>query len=210
VVTISNGVELDLFSVAHEELRRSSTRPRTVIYTGTLAGFQGTDILLRSFARVVSDQPDVRLKIVSSSSFEPYEGLARELAIRDRIDLVEAELARLPHLIAQADVAVNPRPQCDGLPQKNLNYMAAGAPIVCFAAASGQLSAETALIVENGDLEAYAAAICWALDHPEEAAAMGWRGRTYVAAHCNWEQAAHKTERFHRALIECGPNAALS
>jgi glycosyltransferase involved in cell wall biosynthesis len=202
IITIPNGVELDLFSVDRDRLRCSVSNPRTVIYAGTLAGFQGTDLLLRCFAQVAAKHADVRLRIVSSSSFAPYEELASQLTIRDRIDLFQTDLAALPHLIAQADVAVNPRPLCDGIPQKNLNYMAAGAPIVCFAGAAEQLSAETALIVANGDLDAYAAAICWALEHPGEAAEMGRRGRAYVVTHCNWEEAARRTEDFHRALIE--------
>jgi len=209
-ITIPNGVELDLFSVDRDDVPRSSTNPRTVIYTGTLAAFQGTDLLLLSFAQVASKRADVRLRIVSSSSFAPYEDLARKLGIRDRIDLLQADLATLPHLIAQADVAVNPRLQCDGLPQKNLNYMAAGTPIVCFAGAAKQLSAVTASIVADGDLPAYAEAVCWALDHPREAAEMGRRGRAYVAAHCNWEEAARLTEDFHRSLIASKRSVAVS
>lgn len=210
VVTIPNGVELDLFSVDHDNAQRLSTGPRTVIYTGTLAGFQGTDLLLHSFARVASRRADVRLRIVSGSSFAPYENLARELGIRDRIDLLRADLATLPHLMAQADVAVNPRLQCDGLPQKNLNYMAAGLPIVCFAGAAKQLSTETASIIADGDLGAYAEAICRMLDRPEEAAEMGRRGRAYVATRCNWEEAARLTEDFHRSLIESGQPVPIS
>ena len=49
---------------------------------------------------------------------------------------------------------------CDGIPQKLLNYMAAGKGIVCSAGSAKLLEHErTGLIVPNGDVDAFAAAI---------------------------------------------------
>jgi glycosyltransferase involved in cell wall biosynthesis len=73
------------------------------------------------------------LRILTNDSFQDYEILSRSLGIRDRIDVRPVRLEDLPEELSAATVAVNPRIACDGLPQKLLNYMAAGCPIVSFA-----------------------------------------------------------------------------
>ncbi len=205
VCTVPNGVELDIFpqrGAARSASDSSRRQERIVMYTGTLASYQGIEMLLFSFARLLAARRDVVLKIVSDSSFEPYETLSRELGVRARIQVVHAQLAQLSGLLEEADVAVNPRIDCSGLPQKNLNYMAAGIPIVCFAGSAKQLVAgDTALVVDDGDVEAFAGAIAYVLDNPGPAAMLGARARRYVEAHSSWDASALKATRFYAELV---------
>jgi glycosyltransferase involved in cell wall biosynthesis len=205
IITIPNGVELDVFSVRRRSLLPPAEHHhdrKTVLYTGSLAAYQGIDLMLRSFAEVAKVRSDVQFKIVTDSDFGPREELARQLGISDRIEIVRASLKELATLIAQADVAVNPRIHCDGLPQKNLNYLAAAVPIVCFAGSAKQLTDEdTAYIVPNGDVQLFARAITRAIDSPDAAHAMGERGRSYVEKNCSWQLAAQKIDQFFRQLM---------
>ena len=72
------------------------TRPRLqrpagrLIFTGNLAEYQGIDLMLKAFAAALPRIPAARLRIASDSSFEPYEALARELGIRQQIDIISS------------------------------------------------------------------------------------------------------------------------
>ena len=168
IITIPNGVELDVFSVRRRSLLPLGEREHSrkiVLYAGTLAQYQGIDLLLQSFAEIAQTRTDIGFQIATDSDFGPYESLSRQLGIHQQLQIVRVTLQELAGLIARADVAVNPRINCDGLPQKNLNYLAAGVPIVCFAGSAKQLIDEdTAYIVPDGNVELFAAAILRAID----------------------------------------------
>ena len=145
---------------------------------------------------------DVRLTIVSESSFAPYESLASELGIRGSIDLVAAGFDRIPALLAAADVAMNPRVDCDGIPLKLLNYMAASRPVISFAsAAPGLRHRETGWLVPDGDVDAFAEGVLTVLADDSLAERLGSNARSFVEAHHSWEKTAEQTEEVYRGLL---------
>src|SRR5690606_10050459 len=107
----------------------------------------------------------------------------------------------LPAKLAQADVLVNPRPSCDGLPQKILNYMASGRPIVSFAGSGDLLEHErTALIVPDEDVEGFARAIMRVLRDPALGERLGRAARDEVVAARGWRQVAARVERAYSTV----------
>src|SRR4029077_9647123 len=106
---------------------------RRVAFAGNLSAYQGVDLLLRAFSIVRRQLDDVRLMILTDSDFAKYVPLAESLGIHASIDVHNPGYLRLPTYLQSADILLNPRPACDGIPQKLLNYMAAGRPIVSFA-----------------------------------------------------------------------------
>jgi glycosyltransferase involved in cell wall biosynthesis len=139
VSVVPSGVEADWFSMTPPRPANASERPKTLIFTGNLAAYQGIDLLLRSFRRVLDRRRDVRLQIVTGGSFEPYEALARALGVREFIEIIPDHGDTTPGYLSAADVALNPRVHSAGTPQKLLNYMAAGKPIVSFAGSAAIL-----------------------------------------------------------------------
>ncbi len=202
ITTVPNGVECEHFDPGRGP-RPAQDGKKTVLFTGNLARYQGIELLLEAFAKIVRSKPDVRLAIAANSSFAPYEPLAQELGVRGAIDLLPApEFDRLPALLASADVTVNPRTECDGMPVKLLNYMAAGKPVVSFAAsAPGAEHRRTAWLVADADAAAFAEGILTVLDDPELAEELGREARRYVEANCRWSTMAERAQSVYDKVL---------
>ena len=188
VTVVMNGVEAGTFRVGPAPSPDGVVR---LIYSGTLARYQDIDLLLDAFARAHRVREDLRLCFSVSSSFEPYEELARNLGIRDSIDVIPDGFDELPGRLAASDIAVLPRTACPGIPQKLLNYMAAGKAIVSSAGSAKVIEHErTGLVVPNGDADAFAHALLRLADDPDLARRLGDRARIDVERTYTWEQAA--------------------
>ena len=198
--TVDNGVELEPFAT-ERWTPRAAGDDCLMVFTGNLAGYQGIEQLLEALAAAQRERLPIRLRIVTQSSFGPYEALAERLGVRRLIELVDAGFDAVPHCLATADIAVNPRVEAPGLPQKTLNYMAAGMPIVSFAG-SGQhlVHGVTALLVPGSSARDLAAAIVRLADDPALAAALGAGARAEVESK-SWTLAATRVEGVYARLL---------
>jgi glycosyltransferase involved in cell wall biosynthesis len=200
---ITNGVEFEHFDIAGRQAAPAQ-QGQMITFTGNMAEYQGIDLLLKAFARVISRKPQARLQIVTDGSFASYEPLAHELGVRGQIDLVlSPSFAELPAIIAAADVAVNPRPYMDGVPVKLLNYMAAGRAVVSFdASAPGVVHGQTGWLARSGDAAEFGDGILRLLDDPALAARIGTEARRYVFENCRWPVVAERCETLYQRLLE--------
>jgi glycosyltransferase involved in cell wall biosynthesis len=199
ITVVTNGVETAQFHVNAPPRTDGLTR---LIYTGTLAPYQDVDVLLEAFAIAYRARPYLLLCMAVSSPFSTYEALARKLGIREAIELIPDNFAQLPQQLAEADIAVLPRMHCDGIPQKLLNYMAAGKGIVSSAGSAKVMEhGRTGLIVPNGDVNAFAAAIVRLADDRAYANALGSAARDYVERNYSWDGAAERLERIFERVV---------
>jgi glycosyltransferase involved in cell wall biosynthesis len=207
---VPNGVE------RFDARRAPADGPRTVAFAGNLAPYQGVDFLLEAFARLRALRDDVRLRVIlteSSSevgrpreSGEPslgsYEARARELGVLPFLDVVRTTFDELPSELARASVAVNPRGECPGIPQKLLNYMAAGAPIVSFAgSAKAIVHGKTGWVVPDGDVAAFAAGIDHLLGDDALAEELGRNARDEARVSYSWDGIARKVGDIYDGLV---------
>ncbi|HEU5042266.1 MAG TPA: glycosyltransferase family 4 protein [Gemmatimonadales bacterium] len=200
VTVVPNGVEPR--RCASGNTPRPTGTPSRLIFTGNLARYQGIDLMLEAFALVLQRRPDTRLTIVTAGPFDEYEGRARALRIRQAIDLVPASVDEEPALLAEADVALNPRIDCDGIPMKLLNYLAAGRPVVSFAgSAPGLTHRRTAWLAPDGDVQAFAGGILDLLNDARLAQALGERARHFVQTHHTWDRSAALAEEMYRRTL---------
>jgi glycosyltransferase involved in cell wall biosynthesis len=200
ITVVTNGVETAQFRVNVPP--RADDGLTRLIYTGTLAPYQDVDVLLEAFAVAFRSRPYLRLIMAVSSPFNNYEALARKLGIREAIELIPDNFEQLPRQLAEADIAVLPRMRCDGIPQKLLNYMAAGKGIVSSAGSAKVMEHErTGLIAPNGDVNAFAAAIVRLADDRAYANALGSAARDYVERNYSWDGAAERLERIFERLV---------
>ena len=105
-------------------------------------------------------------------------------------------------LLADGDVAVNPRVECDGIPVKLLNYMAAGRAVVSFASsAPGVVHGSTGWLVPAGNVAALADGLGRMLDDPDLANRLGNAAREYVVKNVSWAIVADRCEDLYRTMI---------
>ena len=205
ITVVTNGVESGCFRV------ESPPRPDglvRLIYTGTLAPYQNIELLLEAFARASQVRRDLRLCFAVSSSFEPYEATARRLGVREAIEVLPDGFNELPLQLAAAAIAVLPRVSCPGIPQKLLNYMAAGKAIVASAGSAKVLEHErTGLVVADGDVSGFAGAVLRLAGDPELGAALGRRARETVEREFSWEGAAERLEPVYARLAATARSA---
>jgi len=198
ISVITNGVESGCFRVNAPPRPDGLVR---LIYSGTLAPYQNIDLLLEAFARARGVRPDLRLCFSISSSFEPYEAAARRLGVREAIEVLPDGFGELPLRLASAAIAVLPRTSCPGIPQKLLNYMAAGKAIVASAGSAKVLEhGRTGLVIADGDVNAFADAILRLAGDPQLAEQLGTTARETVEREFSWEGAAEKLEPVYRQL----------
>lgn len=199
VSVIPNGVELETFAAGAV---RVTPDPELVVYTGTLAPYQGIDLLLQAFARARAERPALRLRLLSNGSFAPYASLAARLGLEDALEILPERLSSLPEQLAEARIAVLPRVDCPGLPQKLLNYMASGRAVVAFRGSAKRVEpGVTGLVVPDRDVEAFAAAILRLAADPALARKLGRAAQAFVAATASWEAAAERCERVYAGLL---------
>lgn len=104
--------------------------------------------------------------------------------------IIPAELARLPSQLTSADVLVNPRTKCPGVPMKLLNYMASGAPIVSFEGSSRYLvDGQSGIVVPNEDVRSFAAGVLGLLADPTRPNVSAWKHRRSHGSPCPGEPA---------------------
>ncbi|HSE83630.1 MAG TPA: glycosyltransferase family 4 protein [Thermodesulfobacteriota bacterium] len=203
ITVITNGVESELFDVVLDGYESSKNDKKTIVFSGNLAPYQGIDLLLKAFKQVLDGRRNTRLLIISDFPFNCYEPLANALKIREYIDVVSSEFKDLPQYLAGADIALNPRTDCDGIPQKLLNYMAAAKPIVSFEGSAKSIEhGKTGWIVENGNVAAFAKAILFLLENPLLAQRLGENAREYVTSKHTWEKVAEETEVVYEHIFK--------
>jgi len=153
---------------------------RVVLYTGSLLPGKGVEHL-RVMIKELAGEKDI-LFILAGYPVEELEQWRRKQGLEDRV-MLPGRFAydELPHWLALADVAVEPKQSDSGEASgKLLHYMAAGLPVACFATRNN-----TSFLRENGYFaqeisgQALAEATLQALDDPE-AVERGRCGRTYI------------------------------
>ncbi|MBL8078659.1 MAG: glycosyltransferase family 4 protein [Anaerolineales bacterium] len=137
VAVIPNGVSASDFSPS--PIPGRGGRVPVLLYIGTLADWQGLDIVVKALPKILEQQP-VRLQIVGRGRSRQRKLLAkqiRKLGIEDHVTVQPAvPHHEIPALIAEADICVAPLGLNDrnvtqgACPIKVLEYMAAGRPLL--------------------------------------------------------------------------------
>lgn len=168
-------------TVFRPAVRSAGTRPRTVLFLGTIRPHKGLDVLIEAWKHL--RVPDATLRIVGTPLEDPQVSALRAKA--DPSIVFEGHVAheQVPSILRQADLFVVPQLAGRGsdgqLPTKLIDAMATGLPIVASAIGDipAWLSNGCGVLVEAGNPEALADAMRELLTDRARALSLGQAAR---------------------------------
>lgn len=170
---------------AFAQLPESFRSRKIIAYTGSLARYQGIDLLIPAMKKVTAGVPDAALVIVGGDDrdAERLSRMAGSIGVMDHLlFLGKKPPEQVPDFLAAADVLVSPRRGGINPPGKIYTYMQSGRPIV-----ATNIPAHTAVL--DGDMavltpptpDGIADGILWALANPRECSQRSAKARDFVS-----------------------------
>lgn len=198
-VDVNNYPMRDEMSAAHG----SAMREPRVCYVGGINDIRG----VREMVRAIERTP-LRLALAgrfdSTAEREAVMALPGWRQVDELGHLPRADVARLLATSIAGLVLFHPESNhVNAQPNKLFEYMSAGLPVIASSFPLWQEVVEGAgcgLCVDPLDPTAIADAMRWVADHPDEARAMGQRGRAAVEDRYNWDREAAKLVALYRSL----------
>lgn len=186
--------------------------PGRIVYLGAMSTVRRLHVMLDAFALVYKRCPAATFLMVGEG-VKPQDRIALEqqaarLGLADVVafsGFVPIETAW--SLAASAAVCVSPvyptRIFNCASPTKLYEYMALGRPVVCNAhpEQSAVIDESGAGLCVNWDVQAFADAMVWMLEHPELAEAMGEKGSAWVAANRTYDMLAAQVHARYLAIL---------
>lgn len=183
-----------------------------IVYLGALDRLRRIDFLLRMFQMVLMQKPEAKLWLVGGS--EKLEDLsflhneAKRLGVKDGV-IFTGFLPRRKALayVRKADVCLSPfypTPVLNSTsPTKIIEYMAMGKPVVANEHPEQSLiigESNAGVCVPYREID-FSEAVLYLLNHPEEAARMGAKGRKYVERYRTYPNMADLVDRQIRKIF---------
>lgn len=213
IFLLTNGVDTTLFHPFPQATARAALGwddRFTVLYAGTHGLAHGLATIL-SAAEQMQHHSDIHIIFAGDGAAKAeLIAQAEKRNLKNVTFLAAQPHDRLPLLLAAADVCLVPLRKValfeTTLPVKMFEVMACARPIVLSAEGKARQIAEqeaqAAIAVEPENAEAIVSAILYLREHPEEAEALGQRGRSYVEACFDREQLTAKLEARIAKLLE--------
>lgn len=189
--------------------RALSERPNHVVYVGGLSRTRGLIELVDAMVDVARQVPDARLLLLGRFTSADVESAARRspgwkyvnfLGFCDRNKMNEILRGSRLGIVTIWPTANHVRSE----PNKLFEYMLAGIPILSSNFDYWRqfvIDLQTGRMVDPKDSSAIAREIVWFLNHPEESAEMGQRGRSLALTTFSWSSEAEKLCEFYESFV---------
>lgn len=187
-----------------------SQRPLRIVYVGGISAIRSIREMVRAMEHLPDSLSAARLVIAGEFSDDALEAEVRALPGWARVDYLGWQSReQVSQILAEGRVGLvlyYPTPDhLEAQPNKLFEYMAAGLPSVSsnFPYWRGIVdSVRCGRSADPTDPRSIADAIAWLLERPEEAQAMGERGRMAVLERFNWENEARRLLGFYEQMIK--------
>lgn len=178
---------------------KKTTDEKYIAYCGTASNNKdGVDDLIKAFVIVAKTHPDVKLKIMGKAPTKDDEfgnlKLVEQMGVKDKVEFTGViPSSAMPQMLKNATIVALARPdslqaQC-GFPTKLGEYLLSANPVVVTRVGDIPMflkDKETALLAQERNPEDFASKILWALEHPQEAEAIGLRGAEVALKEFNY------------------------
>jgi glycosyltransferase involved in cell wall biosynthesis len=186
ILVVPNGVDVHRFDPARVSARPSAPA-FTVLFVGSLAPWQGLDVLLHAAAGV----PEVHVTIAGDGPERTALGaLSDQLGLQERVRFLgRVAPDDVPALIAGSDVCYSGHSAFRS-PLKLYEYMAMGRPVISSAvpdASAALVDGQSGFLFPPGDVEGLTRALREAHAQRECLDVMGRRARQAAVEHHSWE-----------------------
>jgi poly-beta-1,6-N-acetyl-D-glucosamine synthase len=191
--------------------RQDSNGLVRLIYVGAISRQDGVDILMRAIHCLVTDLrcPGVRCAVVGDGDdLDRVKRLCSELGLDAHCEFTGYvhERERVREMLDMADICLEAAP-CSEVNARStfikvMEYMAAGRPIVAFDLEETRFSAQgAAILVPDGDVRAFAAAIRTLVEDPHMREELGARGLERICKELNWSSSAKELLRAYEYVL---------
>ncbi|MCB0208240.1 MAG: glycosyltransferase [Anaerolineae bacterium] len=191
IQVVHSGIDLERFNPDSfqdlEELRQTlaiQPEEKIVIRVANARAAKGLEHFVELAALVCKQRSDTRFMLVGDGDLLPQLKAQAQVHNLGKRLLFLGRRSDVPQLLALADVFVSTSLK-EASPGSMKEAMAMHLPVVATAVGGHPeivADGHSGCLTPPGDLEAMAEQVIWLLDHPTEAATMGNRGRTIVAA----------------------------
>jgi glycosyltransferase involved in cell wall biosynthesis len=175
----------------------------TAIAVGRFSEQKGYDLLIEAWRTVHEKHPEWQLNIYGNGLIRgDYEQLLAAYGLKDTVHLNDP-VQNIEREYKKSDIYVLSS-RYEGFGMVLIEAMTCGLPCVSFDCPHGPSDivsdGEDGLLVENGNTQKLAEAICWMIEHPDERQAMGAKGRVNVGRYAP-EVVMAKWDRLFGELI---------
>jgi glycosyltransferase involved in cell wall biosynthesis len=197
-----NGVNLSEFDAAPgkkeaKKLLGIKFEERVVLFVGRYSGKEyGIDLLLKAMPNILRDVPNSIVILVGDEMTSHQKELVNSLKIRKNIRVYGPQPRKqIVKFIAAADLCIGPLRPTFATPQKILEYMACGKPIVSgLRSISKDLSPISSMVEVPPEAEAISKAVTKLLKNSDYAEMLGSKARNIVNKFC-WKEVANDLEK---------------
>jgi glycosyltransferase involved in cell wall biosynthesis len=211
IIIIPILVETDRFDINKKIDHKNSY----IAYCGSIAGNKdGVPILIKSFAFLISNFPNLILYIIGSSSNSEdlynLKELVSTLGIQNSVNFCGVvHRDKMPELLSNATILALARPSSlqakGGFPTKLGEYLATGNPVVITKV--GEIpyylkDGKNAFLVKPNNVEAFAEKLKYVLNNPELALKVGMEGKELAKNEFNYKVQSIKLIQFLSELTE--------
>jgi len=162
-----------------------------LLYVGNLEVYQGIDLLLESFSKLLDSHPDAHLVIIGGGEGDiaKYRSKAIALGIDAQAHLIGPRpVADLGNYLKQADLLVSPRIQGTNTPMKVYSYLDSGVPVVATAMPTHtQVMTDSEAALMPPESSAMADTIGRLLDDSDERARLAQNAKELVDREHSWD-----------------------